>query len=383
MINVDVKNNAAWVVVATMTPWDELPRLRHQVARALTRHYNVFYINFPINWRKKLPERWSQPEPGIVVWEPSSRLYLPWRLTARHYRLRQFEASYFRQQIQRRLQDFEIKPVALVNFDYRQAWLMDHELFPKMIYICNDDFSLFAPMQGLAELVREQIHQSAAKSDFCLVTSESYLPILDVGQKAQVFVPGHDLPVLDAPQFRPYQFGDRIRVGFMGNIDKRLSASIIERVVREPDLEWHMIGRVADPHMLDWLGSFKNIELYSPLTGRPLLEWLLEMDVLAMPYDLPEKWANSVSTPNKTLSYFASGKPIVISSLPAFCDWGPYTLYHANTPEEFVLQVRRARSEDTVSRAQSRIDLAREYTWEKRITVILDLIENESAAVKV
>lgn len=381
MIGAQIKNNAAWVVVTTMTPWNELPRLRHQITRALARHYRVFYIEFPTNWRSKLAAHWSQPELGIIVWRPSSLLYLPWRITAQHRIIRQFEIQYFRKQLDQCLYRWEIKPKALINFDYRHAWLMDHKAFPRTIYICNDDFSLFAPTPRLAEIVREQIHKSATSADFCLVTSESYLPILDVGPKAQVFAPGHDLPVLDAPQVRPYQPGDRIRVGFMGNIDKRLSIPIIERVAREPDLEWHLIGHVADSHLLDWLGSFEHIKLYSPLSGQPLLEWLLDMDVLAMPYALPEKWANSVSTPNKTFSYFAAGKPIVVSSLPAFSQRGDYMVYQADTPEEFVVQVRHARAEDSVDRAQIRINLAREYTWERRITVILDLIEREPPVV--
>ncbi len=362
-----------WVVVATMTPWDEPPRLRHQITRALSRYYRILYIEFPTNWRRKYAERWSQPEPQITVWRPSSWFHLPWRLTAQNWPALQFEIFYLRTSLQRWLKSTGVKPLALVSFDYRHAWLMDHRLFPKTIYICNDDFTLFAPTPRLASLVQRQMQETANSADVCLVTSEFYLQILGAGSKARVFVPGHDLPLAIEPRVRPYRVGDCIKVGYMGYIDRKLGLGYIKRVAREHDMEFHMIGPVTDPSLQERLTSL-GVYLYSPQTGEPLLKWLLEMDVLIMPYDLPERWSKGVSTPNKTFAYFAAGKPIIVSSLPNFLDWGEYNVYHAGTPDEFVTQIRRARSEDSPDKARSRIELAREYSWDKRITILVDLI---------
>lgn len=368
-----------WVVVSTMTPWDEIPRLRHQVTRALAHHYRILYIEFPTNWRRKRREQWSQPETNITVWRPSSWFHLPWRLTIQSHLLWRFETHWFERAFKQALCAREITPVALINFDHRHQWILDHRFSSRLIYICNDDFSLFTPNVEMATRVRRQIHETARSADVCLVTSERYLELLNVGPKARVFSPGHDLPISAPPSVKSYNGGDDIKVGFMGYIDRKLGMSYIEQVAHESDMEWHIIGPVADLEVGKRLSSLKSVTLYEPRTGVSLLEWLQSMDVLAIPYELSERWSNSVSTPNKTFAYFAAGKPIVVSSLPTFDGWGDHNVYHAHNPEEFVAQIRAARLNDSSDKGMRRIDIARKFSWEKRVSVLIDLIENQEA----
>ena len=234
-----------------MTPWDELPRLRHQMTRALSHHYRVLYISLPTDWRRKRAAAWSDPEPNIMVWSPSNWFTLPGRITAMSPLARICEIRYLRRSLERWLSARSIKPVALVTFDYRHSWLLDHPVFPRTVYVCNDDFSVFAPTPRLAKLVLAQMQHAAERADECLATAAPLAQTLGIGARARVFLPPHDIPVADPYPVAPYQSGQRIRVGFMGYLDRRLDMHIIDRVAAEPDLEWHMVGPVAPKSRTD------------------------------------------------------------------------------------------------------------------------------------
>ena len=106
---------------------------------------------------------------------------------------------------------------------------------------------------------------------------------------------------------------------------------------------------------------------------------MLRMDVLAMPYGLSSQHS-AAATPNKLMQYFASGKPIVASSLPQILRWEPDGVYHAGDAEQFVVQIRQARQEDDALQVARRLQIARENTWEKRCMELVRMLEGDRSA---
>ena len=372
-----------WVVVATPTAWSELPRLRHQVTRALSRHYRVLYIHFDYEWRHKHRSSFDNVEPNIAVWRPVNYFTTPERVDAGLPFLCSLEMRVLRASLQRLLSNRRIRPIAVVNFDYRHHWIQHRRLFPRAIYICNDDFPGLVRRAGkecLARRIAQQMRNAARHADVCLAVSEHIARILDVGDKAKVFQPGHDFSVpktlpADTPK-RP----DCTKVGYMGSIDNRLNLEWIRHAASQPGIEWHMIGPVKPPETGAALASY-NVQLHSPLTGQALLEWLQAVDVLTIPFDLPPDLAPAFANPNKTFFYLAAGKPIVVPDLPGFLDLGMGSdiIYRADSAEEFVAQIRRAHMEDDAAKTSRRLEIAREHTWENRIRILCDLLEPGNA----
>ena len=62
------------VVVTTVTPWHEVPRIRHQVTRQLTRFYNVLFVELPFGSSSKR-DRVRQIDDHLLVFSPARLLY--------------------------------------------------------------------------------------------------------------------------------------------------------------------------------------------------------------------------------------------------------------------------------------------------------------------
>ena len=363
-----------WVVVATASPWDETPRIRKQVARALAQHYEVLYIHFPYEWRSKYTSRFGVAEPGITVWQSGNLLTLPEPILAGLPALSLPEKWLLKKSLKRRLKQMSIAPIAVVNFDQRHCWIQSQDLFPRAVYLCNDDYAGLVHRKRVAIQRKRQMLEAARDADTALAVSGHLARMLGVAHKAKVFYPGHDLPVPDSPPPQRGNTSNRIRVGYMGYMDKRLNLEWIRAAADQSDIEWHMIGPMSSPETRKALDSSK-VRLYEPRTGERLLDWLIEMDVLTMPFDLPRHLAPSFARPNKTFYYLASSRPIVVADWPGYHDFEPGTVYRAGDAEQFIDQIRTAFREDGEQKAQRRLEIARENTWEKRILELCDYLE--------
>ncbi|NLS92702.1 MAG: glycosyltransferase family 1 protein [Planctomycetaceae bacterium] len=350
--------------------------MRHQVTRALAKHYRVLYVYWPYEWRRKHRSRFAQVEPNIAVWQAGNLLTPPERLAAIAPLLNMPERIFLKRQIRRFLRKTKIFPVGVVNFDYRHHWIQDNALFPRSIYICNDDFPGLARRAGkvfLAEHKARQMRDSARSADACLATSEHIATLLGARHKTTLFPPGHDLIVPQSYRTTHERTSQRLKVGYMGSIDTRINVQWIQHSAMQSDIEWHMIGPVS-PDLLGALAS-SNIHFHKPVTGPALLNWMQGMDVLTIPFDLSADLSPAFAVPNKTYFYLAAGKPIVVPDLPGFCELGEGIVYRAESAEGFVLKIRQACSEDNETRVQQRLRIASENTWEVRIKELCRLLE--------
>ncbi len=90
---------------------------------------------------------------------------------------------------------------------------------------------------------------------------------------------------------------------------------------------------------------------------------LAGVDAYLLPYEI-NNLTKGIS-PAKTYEYLATGKPVVASPLPALRDLAEH-VYVANEPPEFVDVLRRLGELESEEKAQARVRLARENSWETR-----------------
>ncbi len=363
-MNSDVDRNAATnlpaVVIATVTPWSELPRLRHQLTRHLTKYANILYIDFPSNWRQLRSESYTSPEPNLTVWRAPSSVHLPWRLTASLPQFSRLERLLTIRRIRKLpfLRDHSAE--GLISFDFRRPWLLSSGIAVRTAFVCNDDFTLFAPSRRTAILIQNQIRESAALAQHVYITSEHYTALVAQPDKTTVIIPGHDYRVPNSPL--PSPIHPPIRVGFVGNIDKRLDFKLIAEAGRCAGIELHFIGVCDSERTRLLLSEVPNLRIAPPLYGSNLFDWMLGMNVLWMPYKLPDAWALSVTLPNKTLSYLATGRPVIVSGLRAVTALGPgvILLYKREIPiGPYIHEVLRA---DTATIQRDRLNIALQHS---------------------
>ena len=164
----------------------------------------------------------------------------------------------------------------------------------------------------------------------------------------------------------------------MGFINDRLLFEWMQLVADQPEMRLDLIGPVERrSSMLESLLNSDRVIHRPALTGTALQRALEEYDVLVMPYATEGKYgmAKAATAPNKLFTYLAVEKPIVVSAMPHFVDFGPGIIYRARTAREFVEAIRRSRDEDCDELRHRRAAIARDNTWDIRGDQLRELIE--------
>lgn len=311
-------------------------------------------------------------EDGLTVVRVPNLVPVPWRLKASYPWIQAVERWRLRTFLGKLPGEYRPSYRGTVNFDYTRPWLQGMNLSPRSVYICNDDFTLFALSQTAKNLVRRQIRACAKQACRTFITSKEYQDLVGLSGRATVLVPGHSHAVPATPP--PLPKAPPIRVGFVGHIDKRLDLDLIQRAASDGELALHFIGKFDGESSRDRLNHMPNVHLHEPLFEADLFEWMLSMHVLWMPYALPKDWAESVTTPNKTLSYFATGRPIVVTGLSQApeVDGVAADLYRGPEPISSFLKGVVAR--DTAACAEQRLVIGRRYTADQTFKPIAEAL---------
>jgi glycosyltransferase involved in cell wall biosynthesis len=159
---------------------------------------------------------------------------------------------------------------------------------------------------------------------------------------------------------------------FFGGInDLRMDFDLIRRVALDrPD--WRII--LYGPVVKSDISKLKlpNITFAGVVDRCALALRLQEMDVLIMPYRLTG-FCSSVF-PAKTYECLASGKPVVATPLPELKNLSSF-IRCASTPEEFVQKIEDCLSHDTPELRTKRVTVARQNTWDSRLTHIQEILK--------
>jgi glycosyltransferase involved in cell wall biosynthesis len=129
---------------------------------------------------------------------------------------------------------------------------------------------------------------------------------------------------------------------------------------------------ISDPSTdVGKLRAMPNVHLLGHRRYEQLPNYLKGFDVAVIPYRLND-YTNGVF-PIKFFEFLASGRPVVISPLPAVREyWGAVRV--ADTAEAFVQACERALSEDEPDARRQRIELARQNSWDSRVNKLNDLM---------
>lgn len=164
------------------------------------------------------------------------------------------------------------------------------------------------------------------------------------------------------------------RVGFAGAVENyKLDTGLLSYVSDiRPDWQIVLIGPAESGNPeLSALTTKPNVCLLGPRPYEELPNYLAAMDVLVIPYRLNEYTKDCF--PIKFFEYLATGKPVICTELPALAGYRE-TVTLVSDPAGFVAAVEEALAGKQDDTRQSRISLAFDNTWEKRIGKLLNLI---------
>ena len=263
---------------------------------------------------------------------------------------------------------------------------MTTELFPTagfatVVYHCVDDIGAQRgmPTRDIDSAEAELL----ALADHCFVTAEDLLETRRTQCSSIHYFPN----VADFDHFSRARAGEtavpadlealpRPRVGFVGAItDQKLDLALLKTLAEaHPEYSIVLIGKIGegDPWTdVEPLRGLKNVHLLGPKPYELLPAYLKGFDVALLPSAM-NRYTRGMF-PMKFFEYLAAGCPVVGTRLPAlraFC----HVADLAGTPAEFVAAVERAARGEGPPLAE-RLAVAREHTYERRTTRMMQLVE--------
>jgi glycosyltransferase involved in cell wall biosynthesis len=169
-------------------------------------------------------------------------------------------------------------------------------------------------------------------------------------------------------------------IGFLGAVsDYKLDAGWLGALAQKhPEYTLALVGPVGvgDPTTdVTKLAAQPNVRLLGHRAYELLPGYVKGFDLGVIPYRINEY--TSYSFPIKFFELLASGKPLVISDLPALRDYYS-TVRVARTSEEFVRECEAALTDPALGR-DARLALAAANTWEHRVERIIAHVERALA----
>jgi hypothetical protein len=354
------------LIINTITPWDEPPRARHQLARALSKKAHVIFI--ARNRFGYMRLRYSNPEENLTLIEP----YFP-VISILRYRLPLTNLFY---QIWLYSKIFKkYGQLLIVNFDFSATLLPN--FFKKVIYYCNDEWINnskfnFAPVNLYYSLCEKKV---ISRSNVCITTSKYLTHKLKSINPHTYEIPlGACFSCTNNTKVIQKRTDGKITVGLMGFISNRqVPVSILNRIASYDSFQLVLIGPI-EKSFLKKLINKSNIRIFDILKDEELYTELCNIDIGLALYNL--KRINRGTTSNKLWQYLSFGKPVIISNLPnieeaQFPARSVYVLFDDNEIYNTIISASNENSEELV---KTRIEFARQNSWDKRAEKLLEII---------
>lgn len=170
-------------------------------------------------------------------------------------------------------------------------------------------------------------------------------------------------------------------IGFVGAVSGyKVNLPLLEAIAQaKPEWSLVLIGPAgsADPGTdLSRLKKLKNVHLLGLRKYETLPDYIKAFDVCTIPYNINAYTENCF--PIKFFEFMATGKPVVVTNLPALEPFSGIVKY-AHNDREFIKYIEEVLEKDSPEAKEARIKIAGENSWNKRINGIMELIKSHHA----
>lgn len=371
------------LVIATVTNWDEPPRIRHEVAFQMSRFYNVLFVQ--IYCQRGMRRKELKYSDSIIVTRVGICFPGLLRVLMRFPVMLAIYNNYVSYKLTRLVKNLNSIKSILINFQFNAPELYKGNLFSAKYYFCNEDF------------VNQNLSATKTQKDFYALlqkaTIASSAAVLTVSKplatklkeygavSVKVIHSAHNFDIKQSLFNIKKNDNNIISVAYMGVLNKYIEIDWLKKVCHEYDMRLTIIGPIYDRKLLFGFDLGDKFSYVGTKTGAELQNELLKHDVLVMPYG--SSVDNEVtSVPGKLYQYLATGKPIVSSIMPCLVKLPIKSVYQSRDSGDFITKIRQAFNDDSVELRVERIKAAEDNTWDKRGDEIYRFIERDLAAVE-
>lgn len=355
-------------LINTFTAWDEPPRARHQVSYALAKtHQVVFVARNRFGWRRRI--ELEQVTENITLITPVYPLDFRLRM-----RLPVANELYQRWLFRNLVKDYGAH--LAINFDFTAHLIFNY--FSPALYYCNDECvgNTAYPNWFTDTYYKLCERKIIRKSGLCIATSPYLTRKLSRFNPRTFEIPLGANSVQEGLSFKLDRDVQRIKVCLMGNITQhQVPVELLEEILSHDNIHLVLIGPAEDS-LLSKLGQRDKLTVTGVLKGPDLIKALSDIDIGLALYN--KKKINPGTSPNKLWQYLSVGKPSIVTKLDnlegkSFPPHSVYTHREGDSLKELIL---RAFQEDREELFRQRQEFTEKNTWDKRMELFLEKIEN-------
>ena len=382
------------IVIVALQSWDfEIGSNARNIAREFARQNRVIYVNPPLDritrYRKKNDERtqrflkvinkkesalkevenniWNLT-PGFVA-ESINFIPTPFVYDTINFR----NNKSFARSIDAAMKELNFRDIIVFNDNLMFGGLYLKQLLKPSTYAYYiRDYLIVQPYfakhgRRLEPKIIESSDVIVANSTYLQEYAAQYNPkSFYVGQGCEVEMfdnslvneKPHDLTNIPSPL-----------IGYVGNLtSQRLDIPLLVEIAkRKPEWSIVLVGPEDELFRTSQLHEIKNVHFLGKKKPAELPAYVKYFDVCMNPQAINQLTIGNY--PRKIDEYLAMGKPTVASNTKAM-EIFKNECYLASTPDEYLLEIASALSENDAALRQRRIDVARSHTWENSVNEI-------------
>lgn len=171
----------------------------------------------------------------------------------------------------------------------------------------------------------------------------------------------------------------RPRIGFTGSVDDyKFDRDLLKKVAADhPNYQFVIIGPLAitETEVTNeslGFGGFENVHFMGSRPFDSIERYFAGFDVYIIPYVLNDYTVGGCF-PVKFHDALAAGLPTVVTALPSYEPFKQVS-YISRNLEEFSKNIEKALNEDSPQKMQARQEIARQNSWENKVTKLLGLV---------
>lgn len=347
-------------------------------------------IKSPSRWIKQTIGRgkFRKLKDNLFVFRP--RIFLNEHVAANIPLAIRINVTWLRDQLQRIMYQYSFDKKAII------IWVFDplHESFINMfegklsIFDCYDEYTSVESLPIIRTKQQIQIHEKKLlqKANITFVVSD----VLYKGKSTyanRIFI----LPnAADVRHFRPL-LGDELRVpsdiatvpkpiiGYLGGLSNLVDIPLL-CMLAEKHPEWSFVSigsktnRFREFVAFERLVSMGNVYVLGFRQYEQLPYYINTFNVCLLPL-LADHPFNIYCSPLKMYEYLATGKPIVSTDIPHVRRFSSVIRIGKNA-EDIEAHIKECLKEN-INLKEQRMKVARENTWESRVTEMMSIIKDE------
>jgi teichuronic acid biosynthesis glycosyltransferase TuaH len=395
------------IVMLALPRWDGLySSTAYSLAKELSRHTRVFYIDNPFTWkdffinsgkpsiaRRRKALLWgnnpfTRPDPAypqLVAATPRLVFPINWMPPGRLYdAFAQWNDSIVYKIIDAILIEFNVRKFVFINsFNPLFARFFPPDFRPALtIYHCVDDISRSEYISRHGTYLEKK---AVMKADITLVTSKELQRLKSAESPNVIYHPNAaDVNLFQIAlgegisrptELREIPEGKKI-IFYMGNICHRIDYELLVKIAAVPHYHLVMVGpRTNDNYKNAGLDKLSNVTF----TGRKELvdlpSYVKFADCCIIPF-LCTALTKSIY-PLKINEYLSAGKPVVTTNFSEDIANFAQVAHVCNSHEDFLRNIALAVDEHTTAMKEERKEYAAANNWKSRALDLLDIIKRK------